>query len=56
MRGIPLITIVYNGIFDAVVLPDGRTFKKGEPVEVDESLGRLLAAQSFKIVKRVVTK
>jgi hypothetical protein len=46
------MTIVYVGPHDAVQLPDGREFKRDEPVKVDKALGESLTARTdFEIVK-----
>lgn len=42
--------VVYDGPFDGVVLPDGRVFEAGSPVEVDVDLGNVLLRQGFKSV------
>lgn len=46
-----MATVVYDGPFAGVVLPDGREFVKGKPVEVDEDLAKSLTSQDFKSVE-----
>lgn len=43
--------VIYNGPHGAVNTPDGREFKKGDPVEVSQPLADRLVAQGFTLVK-----
>lgn len=49
-----MATVKYDGPFSGVVLPDGRTFPKGDPVEVTDELAKALAPQGFKVVTKSV--
>jgi len=46
-----MASVVYDGPFDGVALPDGREFPKGKTVEVEDALAESLAGQNFKILK-----
>ena len=46
-----MATVVYDGPFSGVVLPDGREFAKGKAVEVEDELAESLARQEFKLIK-----
>jgi len=49
-------SVVYDGPFSGVVLPDGRLFEKGKAVEVDDELADSLTRQEFKITESVKGK
>jgi hypothetical protein len=42
-----MAVVVYDGPFTGVVLPDGRLFEKGKPVEVEDDLAESLCRQDF---------
>lgn len=41
-------SVIYNGPYGAVVLPDGTVCEKGKPVSVDDEIAVNLIRQGFK--------